>query len=291
VEPIHDEQGRLAGRVVREHRAVEGAIRISGARLFASHPLLAVRIRIENLTLTDAPAAPRGEMLGAFLVGTHTLLALTAGEFISLLDPPPWAEDAARACENVGTWPVLVGPPEGRRQMLSSPIILADYPEIAPESAGDLFDATEIDEILTLRTMTLTDDEKREARATDPRAAAIIDRVDGMGAAELDRLHGAIRAPRELPDAVPGRDRIEIAGVTVARGSRVRLCPGLGRADAQDMFLAGRVGRVEGVFLDLEDKRYLAVTLEGDPAAEFHRWHGRYLYFAPDEVEPLEGRP
>ena len=89
----------------------------------------------------------------------------------------------------------------------------------------------------------------------------------------------------------PETDQVEVAGVAVARGSRVRLCPGARRADAQDMFLAGRVARVEGVFLDVEDKRYLAVTLEEDPAAELHQWHGRYLYFAPDEVEPLELQP
>ncbi len=81
--------------------------------------------------------------------------------------------------------------------MLSSPIILEDYPRVAPESPADLFDATEIDEILTLRTMALTDEEKREARATDPRAAALIDRVDNMPPEMLDRLHGAIRYLRE----------------------------------------------------------------------------------------------
>ena len=170
-----------------------------------------------------------------------------------------------------------------------------------------LFDATEIDEILTLRTMTLTEEEKREARATDPRAAEIIDRVDTMPAELLERLHGAVRSLRAVtaPPAAtapwwdpgvdasvsPETDQVEVAGVAVARGSRVRLCPGTRRADAQDMFLAGRVARVEGVFLDVEDKRYLAVTLEEDPAAELHQWHGRYLYFAPDEVEPLESRP
>jgi len=128
-----------------------------------------------------------------------------------------------------------------------------------------------------------------------------------MPAELLERLHGAIRSLRAAPEAAaeappwwdpgvdasvsPETDQVEVAGVAVARGSRVRLCPGARRADAQDMFLAGRVARVEGVFLDVEDQRYLAVTLEEDPAAELHQWHGRYLYFAPDEVEPLESRP
>jgi hypothetical protein len=28
-------------------------------------------------------------------------------------------------------------------------------------------------------------------------------------------------------------------------------------------------------------------VLLDDPAAEMHEWYGRFLYFAPDEVEPL----
>src|SRR5262249_58847614 len=118
------------------------------------------------------------------------------GEVGSLLDAPPWARAAGISSENIRTWPVLIGPAGSREVVLSSPIILQDHPEIAPESAGDLFDATEIDEILTLRTMTLTEEEKREARATDPRAAQILDRLDTMPAELLERLHGAIRSLR-----------------------------------------------------------------------------------------------
>src|SRR5262245_31666769 len=160
VESIRDEQDRLAGRVVRTQRLLEGVIRLSIDRVAASRPLLAVRIRIENLTPFDPPSAPREQALGAFLVGTHPPLPTQGGEVVALLDPPPWAEAVAASCENVRTWPVLVGPEGSREVVLSSPIILQDHPEIAPESAGDLFDATEIDEILTLRTMTLTEEEK-----------------------------------------------------------------------------------------------------------------------------------
>jgi len=37
----------------------------------------------------------------------------------------------------------------------------------------------------------------------------------------------------------------------------------------------------------VEGDTYLAVTLEDDPAAELHRWYGRFQYFGIDEVEPL----
>src|SRR6185312_9168635 len=120
----------------------------------------------------------RSEVLRTSLVATHSVLGVRGGSFVSLLDPPAWAAGAAKNCRNVHTFPVLAGDPDGQDVMLSSPILMYDHPQISPESPGDLFDATEIDEILSLRTLALTDEEKREARATDPHAAAIIDRMD-----------------------------------------------------------------------------------------------------------------
>jgi hypothetical protein len=84
----------------------------------------------------------------------------------------------------------------------------------------------------------------------------------------------------------PGTDSVVVAGHKVARGSRVILRPGMRRADAQDMFLAGRAALVEAVLLDVDDTAYLAVTLEDDPAADLQAAHGRFRYFSPDEVEP-----
>jgi hypothetical protein len=329
VEPVHTAAGKLAGRTVRRRWPVLGSVRLSAERLEGPYGLVRLRLVVENASAWHRAGADRGVALRHSLVAAHSLLGVDQGVFLSLLDPPEWAKPAAEACQNVNTWPVLIGE-EGRRDaMLSSPIILYDHPTIAPESPGDLFDATEIDEILTLRTMALTEDEKREARATDERAAAIIDRVDNMPPELLDRLHGAVRylrgvegapepdppvggpptgrvadggtggdrlstAPELVPWWDPGADRtvspetdgVVVAGVTVAKGSRVRLRPGQRRADAQDMFLAGREATVEAVFLDVDGNRHLAVTLDEDPAADLQRWHGRYLYFSPDEVEP-----
>jgi hypothetical protein len=192
--------------------------------------------------------------------------------------------------------------------MLSSPILLYDHPEVAPESPGDLFDATEIDEILSLRTMTLTDEEKQEARATDPRAAAVVDRVDGLPQEVFARLHGAIRSLRpaghteratrsEVPwwspeadaSVSPETDSVMVAGVPVSRGSLVRLSPRRS-ADAHDMFLKDRVARVQAVFVDVDGSRHLAVTLEGAEGSDFQQWYGRFFYFSPDEVEPVPER-
>jgi hypothetical protein len=343
VEPVHTAAGRLAGRTVRRRWPVLGTVRLSAERLEGPYGLVRLRLVVENASAWHQRGADRGVALRHSLVAAHSLLGIDAGVFLSLLDPPEWAKPAVEACSNRRTWPVLIGEQGRRDAMLSSPIILYDHPIIAPESPGDLFDATEIDEILTLRTMALTEDEKREARATDERAAAIIDRADSMPPELLERLHGAVRylrgvegpetdpqpatpepatpepqspvggpptgrvadggtggdrpstAPELVPWWDPGADRtvspetdgVVVAGVNLAKGSRVRLRPGQRRADAQDMFLAGREATVEAVFLDVDGNRHLAVTLDEDPAADLQRWHGRYRYFSPDEVEPL----
>ena len=110
-----------------------------------------------------------------------------------MLEPPEWARTAVDGCHNVGTFPVLAGVDGGRDVMLSSPIILYDHPTIAPESPGDLFDATEIDEILTLRILTLTDDEKRAVSALDGRGKALLERTEALAREQLMGLHGTFR--------------------------------------------------------------------------------------------------
>ena len=304
IEFVDDSDAKIKGRIIRERLPITGVIRLVGEPMGS---LIKICIRVENLSpLPGDELIDRGHALRHALTGAHTILSIHDGAFVSLLDPPEWARQAVSSCVNLHTWPVLVGEEGQRDVMLSSPIILYDYPRVAAESPGDMFDATEIDEILALRTMTLTDNEKKEARATDRRAAAILDRVDTLPPEILDRLHGAVRYLRKsTPKAVdeqenppwwdpgadrsvsPETDRVQVGGVSVSKGSRVRLRPGARRADAQDIFLQGRIAKVEAVFSDVEDKQYLAVTLADDPAADLNRWHGRYLYFYPDEIEPL----
>jgi hypothetical protein len=193
--------------------------------------------------------------------------------------------------------------------LLGSPIILPEHPTVADESPGDLYDATEIDEILTLRIMTMTDDEKLAARGTDPRAAAIIDRSDDMPPEIFERLHGALRGfggPTEFDDTeiptygesapwfsesadaeiVPETNAVWINGVQVTKGTRVQLRPRR-RADAHDMFLADRNAVVARVDLDVDGVSHIAVLLEDDPASDLHDWYGRYYYFGAEELEPL----
>src|SRR5262249_9731940 len=151
---------------------VAGALEISAEQ--ASGDLFKVRVRIENLSLLDdSGRASRDEALRRSLISTHTILSVRDGQFVSMLEPPDEYREWAGRCRNIGTWPVLVGESGQRDTMLSSPIILYDYPQIARESPGDLFDATEIDEILSLRILTLTDEEKQSAAAVDDRVRAL----------------------------------------------------------------------------------------------------------------------
>lgn len=298
-----------AGRIVRRLLPVSGRLVLTVQRDEGPYPLVKFRVVVENLTPWGEAGAPRDEMVRRSLAAVHTLMAVHHGRFVSLIDPPEFAVAAVASCENIGTWPVMIGDEGDREVVLSSPITLYDYPEVAPESEGDMFDCAEIDEILALRVLTLTDEEKREARGTDAKAAAIIDRVDAMPPELFDKLHGAIRylrgtggAPMSDPtdpeeplpwwdpgaDASvdPFTDTVLVGASVVGKGTRVRLRP-VGRADAHDMFLIGKDATVEGVFFDVDGETQLAVTLDADPGADLARTHGRYLYFRPDELEVL----
>ncbi|WP_338674885.1 hypothetical protein V1460_19260 [Streptomyces sp. SCSIO 30461] len=318
-EPVHDSAGRTVGRLVRRREEISGVVRLSTAELEGPYRTLRLTAVIENTSRwVPPPGGERDAALPYSLVASHLLLCLDAGAFLSMTDPPEWARGAVAACRNLHTWPVLAGE-EGRGDLvLSSPIILEDHPAIAPESPGALYDATEIDEILALRTAALTDEEKREARGTDARAAAVIELADTMPPEVLERLHGAVRGLREITgDATgeptgdwgragvprpetpwwdpggdtsvdPSRDHVMVGGRPVSAGSRVVLRPGLRRTDAQDVFLHGHTAQVEAVLHDVDGVVHIAVTVEGDPGADIRREQGRFLYFQPDEVEPLE---
>ena len=236
--------------------------------LLAAPGVVRLTVRILNLTLNG------GE--DRSMLSTHTLLGVENGAFLSLMDPPEEYVDAAKRCKNVGTWPVLAGAEGEHSLMFSSPIILYDYPQIAPESAGDLFDGTEIDEILTLRVLTLSEEEKREVREGDDRARNILERTESMPPEALAKMHGAIRGLRNA------------SKLSFRKGDRVRLHPSK-KADIFDIALDGKVAIIESVERDFEDNIHLAVTVEDDPGREFGemRQIGHRFFFGPEEVELL----
>ncbi len=160
---------------------------------------LKVSLDFENLSsIPDGAQASRKEVLPQSFVSAHVLLGIADGEFISLLDPAEIYSSAVAACHNVGVFPVLAGEEPDRSIMFCSPIILYDYPRIAPESEGDFFDGTEMDEMLTLRVLTLTDAEKEQMRGGDPRARRILERTEALTAESMLRSHGVIRSLRDI---------------------------------------------------------------------------------------------
>lgn len=343
------EGGSVVGRVVRRRWPLRAVVHLSVTAVGYDRDVTAVGTdrnavrdtgvgEVFRLTVgvqnTARPVPDAQQAIRESFIGTHLLLEAGGSGFLSLVDPPDHARAAASACVQRRCWPVLAGIPGDDDVVLVSPIILDDHPRLAEQSAGDLFDSTEIDEILTLRVMTMTEEEKAEARATDPRAGEIIDRCDAMSADDLQRLHGVLRDPHALdprtldprtldprtldprtldlrrldPVAAgaddvpwwdpgadasvdPAVDTVIVGDVAVSAGSRVRLRPSR-RADAQDLFFAGRTARVTAVHSDVDGGTHVAVVIEDDPAADLHDWYGRYLYFAPDEIEPLTaGKP
>jgi hydrogenase maturation protease len=181
---------------VRCRHAIYAELQASASKL--DQHLFKLEVTVRNVTPCKIAGATRDRALLDSMISTHVVFGALGGEFVSLLEPPDSLKDAAAGCQNTGVWPVLVGDPQRRDLMLASPIILYDHPQIAPESSGDLFDGTEIDEILSLRIMTLTDEEKQEIRAGDERARAILERTESMPAEQFMKLHGAVRGLRPL---------------------------------------------------------------------------------------------
>jgi hypothetical protein len=202
-ELLRDSKSQLVGLITKKQERIQGAAEITATPV--TDGLFKVQVRVKNLTLLEdhCVQTSRDAALMRSLVSTHILLGVVDGQFISLLEPPDNLKDLATSCQNFGAWPVLVGAEGARDTMLASPIILYDYPQIAPESPGDLFDGTEIDEILALRILTMTDDEKREMRSTDERARKMLDRTETLPMEHLMKLHGTLRELRSLKEEMP----------------------------------------------------------------------------------------
>jgi hypothetical protein len=307
VSPDGGRPGVLArvGVLVRSWASCEGAVEVSAREVGPS--TFRVTIRITNET--PWTGGGREAALDHSFLSTHTIVEAIGGNVVSLTDPPESLRDAAAACRNLHTWPVLAGQPGDTRYLLSSPIILPDYPQIAPESKGDLFDSTEIDQLLFLNTLALTDAEKQEIRATDPRVRELLDRTESLTMNDFMQMHGAIREFRMLrPDPAvgpelsqmfetletletPAPESVLVDGVELRKGSKVRLRPGP-RGDIWDIALAGKLAFIEAIEEDYDGQVHFAVTVEDDPGRDLGeaRLVGHRFFFKPGEVEPvLEG--
>jgi hypothetical protein len=141
-----------------------------------------VTARVEN-TLPVEQGLERKQALRHALLSTHLLVRLSAGRFVSPLE--------AEACRNVNTWPVLAGSDD--EAVIGACIVLPDHPQIAPESRGNLFDNTEIEEALMLHVHVLSDAEREEIAGADPAVREMIERALATTPKEMIELHGRVR--------------------------------------------------------------------------------------------------
>jgi hypothetical protein len=243
-----------------------------------------VRCCVHNTTdMPDAAVADRAAALLHSLLSTHVLVRAEGGRFASPLDA---------GLESVNTYPVLAS--DSDDAVMGAAIILPDHPQIAPESKGNLFDNTEIEEALLLHVHVLSDGERAEIEMSDdPALRAMLARADAATPQDFMALHGRLEM-KEKPELRAGYEpsgfkpdgelEVEIDGVVHRVGSRVRLQPGRG-GDTLDSLLTGRVATIGKIFIDYDGRTYLGVTVDDDPAAELFGETGRFLFFGPEEVE------
>jgi hypothetical protein len=287
-----------------------GSCSCSGALLLhavaVAEGLFRLTAEFRNETpISNPQETSRRNAQGVAFTSAHLLLHASKGSFVSAFDPEPQLVAASKACVNLGVFPVLAGEPGRCNLMLCSPIILYDYPQIAPESTGDFFDGTEMDEMLALRVMTLTETEQEEMRRVDPHGRAILERIETLPKEHLLKVHGAVRGMKpvdpveseEIHGAIepwnpfeerPLVESVRIFGVELRKGDRVRLWPQK-KADIMDMVLDGKFAVVEAIEQDLEDNIQLAVVLDDDPGRDLGllRQAGHRFFFSPEEIEPL----
>jgi hypothetical protein len=299
LERLGNPDGQILAVAIRDQQAINGSAEIVLKPVEMDVFRLTVRI-FNRVALENAEFRSRDDALMRALVATHAVMSVRNGKFHSLTDPPETVRQATAACQNRGAWPVLVGAPSEQDAMLASPIILYDYPQIARESPGDLFDGTEIDELLTLRIMTLTEEEKAMAGAIDERTRRLMERTESLAREQLAGLHGATRwaepasAQARECDGDPFAEQPAITSIRVddvefRPGDRVRLRPAIG-GDIFDVALNGMTATIESIEQDYENRFHVAVTLDDDPGQDLGRARqpGHRFFFKPEELSPLQ---
>jgi hypothetical protein len=288
LEPLTDREGLIRGLLLRRQCAQRGRLSLCAAPVAAG--IWRVAACIENHTaMVPAQVMHREEASLYSFASSHLVFGIDSGAFVSRQDPPEALAESSAACADRGFFPILAGDPETHDLLLAAPIILYDHPEIAPESPGQFYDATEVDELLSLTIRALTDEEKRDMAASDPRAAALLARTEALSGEDMLRLHGRLRVGP--PGGAPRLVVLERGGRRLNVGDRVRLKP-RPRGDVLDLVLAEKTAVIEAIECDFDDRVHVAVTLDEDPGREWglERMPGHRFFFAPEEIEPLERR-
>jgi hypothetical protein len=238
-----------------------------------------VTLRVENRTEV-AGELTRAEALRRSLISTHPVLRVDGGRFVSPLEA---------GLRSVNTYPVLASAEDD--VIIGAAIALPDHPGLAPESLGGLFDSTEIEEALLLHVLVLSDEERAAIEAGDPTVRAMIERAETATPDDILTLHGRVTLEPPKPSAAvadPSRGEEEVVadGKIFRRGGKVILRPGP-EADLHARMAAGRTATVERIYVDLDGKVHLGVTIDDDPGQELMRETNRLLFFFAPEVEVL----
>ncbi len=288
--PMDDDWEELRGRVAMRAELL-------------SPELARVRLCVHNETelKADPTEASRGEALRNSLISTHPLIEVEGARFVSPLEREGAEGDAALASEPMNTFPVLVG--EDDLAVLGAAIVVPDHPELAPESLGNLFDNTEIEEALLLHVHALSDEERAEISDQDPAVKEMIERAASTTGEDIMGLHGRLTytepdeqsasngrppSPPAGLDEIKGEREVSAGGATVRLGDKIVLRPGT-EGDVYDKILHGRTATVERIYRGYDERVYLGVTVDDDPGQDLLRETGRYLFFFADEVEPVSG--
>jgi hypothetical protein len=252
----------------------------------AGEGVLRVRVCVHNTTPLEDPQAGRAEALQASLLSTHVIATAPGSRFLSPLEH--------REFESVNTFPVLATPEDDT--LLGAAIVLPDHPQLAPQSRGNLFDGTEIEEALLLHVHAMPEMERAAIAEQDPAVRAMVERAAATTPEDLFALHGVMqpvrpaeqteppKPPADLPN-FPGEAEVTVGEITFRRGDKVRLRP-RDEGDPIDHMVDGRTATIEKLLYDVDGRLYFAVTVDGDPGQELLRDTGRFLYFFEGEVEP-----
>jgi hypothetical protein len=177
---------------------------LAGRLRFSAQPLdgdlWRLALCVHNTTAVERAGLDRGAALRSSLLSTHPIVRLEGGTFASPLEREGPAGDAVAGCESINTFPILATPADD--VLVGAAIVLPDHPQLAPESRGNLFDGTEIEEALVLHVMALSADEREQIAAGDPAIRELVARTVAATPEDLVRLHGRT----VLTDPGPGKD-------------------------------------------------------------------------------------
>jgi len=250
------------GRRMTPHEVPLAGIDVASSLVVETEPcdrFVKLRVRLENREPWNVRfGVDRAALLGRSLAAVHLLTAIDVGSFASMRHPAPVEKTAVARCWNDHVWPVLIGDARRRNVMLASPVPLDDFPDASMPAAG--------------AGVPRTSDDPLDGAWLAPRRTS--------GAAPARRLADFLRppgAPVDEPFLVVGARRIE-------RGSHVCLRPS-SSADPTVAFLGGLAATVAAIHRDIDDRIYVAVTI--DRAAPLPPPLDQTLYCDPTEIEPI----